>query len=578
MKQTAAIFLALFFLALSAVSCDDSTVRPTTDQCDLDEIADRWNAIVGQRDEFLRKRRDEADRFHAAYDSTDRELLAERAAMAMRLGHLYRAVNIDSALKFYRRSCNDYYASGDYENATAARIRRATLLPLRNRINEAYDEAKRVDLSSIQDSATKVAALMSALILYERINAYSNREELQAESDLGIMETLDSLEVVLRSESVLQNYVIGKRFSRMGKHRIAEASFRAAAEQCQPENDIYPIIWGAIAESLHQRGLDNEALAAAMTGAEAGFHSKIQFTEQTIVLATYIRQMGDVGLAYRMISVALNESIISGADMTALAASKTYAGIVDSYIDRGEAKVRWLAWGIAVLAVVVVVGGGWFLWRGRAQRRREAVEPEPSAVIGQEPVAEPQPVVAPESAEPERVESELVESESVEPEPIAEERMENTSRDRAVMTDFIGLVSHALDNTEALKKIAKRKIATGQVNDLYDYLKSDRPLANQGEKFAEVFDPAFAGLYPTFAEDINARLLPDGQLRLSADGRLSTEARIFALMRLGVDDAAKIAAILGVSVNTIYTYRNRVRSKALSRVEFDNWIASGVDQ
>ena len=43
---------------------------------------------------------------------------------------------------------------------------------------------------------------------------------------------------------------------------------------------------------------------------------------------------------------------------------------------------------------------------------------------------------------------------------------------------------------------------------------------------------------------------------------LTTELRIFALIRLGVVDSNKIAHFLGYSLATIYNYRSRMRNKA----------------
>ncbi|MDE6176584.1 MAG: hypothetical protein K2F71_03490, partial [Paramuribaculum sp.] len=60
----------------------------------------------------------------------------------------------------------------------------------------------------------------------------------------------------------------------------------------------------------------------------------------------------------------------------------------------------------------------------------------------------------------------------------------------------------------------------------------------------------------------------------SEEGRLTTEARILAMMRLGITDGTEIANLLGVSVNTVYTYRNRLRSRALSRTTFERDILS----
>jgi DNA-binding CsgD family transcriptional regulator len=51
-------------------------------------------------------------------------------------------------------------------------------------------------------------------------------------------------------------------------------------------------------------------------------------------------------------------------------------------------------------------------------------------------------------------------------------------------------------------------------------------------------------------------VLKEGQL-------LNTELRIFALIRMGIHDTEKIAKILDYSINTIYNYKARVKSKSI---------------
>ena len=41
-------------------------------------------------------------------------------------------------------------------------------------------------------------------------------------------------------------------------------------------------------------------------------------------------------------------------------------------------------------------------------------------------------------------------------------------------------------------------------------------------------------------------------------------------MRLGIDDSARIAQILNYSINTIYTYRNKLKNRAINRDTFEN--------
>jgi DNA-binding CsgD family transcriptional regulator len=49
--------------------------------------------------------------------------------------------------------------------------------------------------------------------------------------------------------------------------------------------------------------------------------------------------------------------------------------------------------------------------------------------------------------------------------------------------------------------------------------------------------------------------------------------RIFALIRLGIHDSEKIAKILDYSVNTIYTYKTKIKNKAkVPNEEFENEV------
>ena len=48
--------------------------------------------------------------------------------------------------------------------------------------------------------------------------------------------------------------------------------------------------------------------------------------------------------------------------------------------------------------------------------------------------------------------------------------------------------------------------------------------------------------------------------------------RVFALIRLGIDDSTKIAEFLHYSVNTIYNYRAKIKNSAIGRNMFEKQI------
>lgn len=78
------------------------------------------------------------------------------------------------------------------------------------------------------------------------------------------------------------------------------------------------------------------------------------------------------------------------------------------------------------------------------------------------------------------------------------------------------------------------------------------------------FDQTFLALYPTFINDFNALLKPEARIVPKQGEMLTTELRIFALVRLGIDASAKIAQLLRYAPNTIYNYRAQMRNAALT--------------
>ncbi|PUZ23802.1 hypothetical protein DCM91_13460 [Chitinophaga costaii] len=77
------------------------------------------------------------------------------------------------------------------------------------------------------------------------------------------------------------------------------------------------------------------------------------------------------------------------------------------------------------------------------------------------------------------------------------------------------------------------------------------------------FDKIFLKLFPNFVRDINTLFPPEDQIILKNGELLNTDLRIFALIRIGITETEKIAQILEYAVKTIYSYKTRLKNKAL---------------
>ena len=65
-----------------------------------------------------------------------------------------------------------------------------------------------------------------------------------------------------------------------------------------------------------------------------------------------------------------------------------------------------------------------------------------------------------------------------------------------------------------------------------------------------------------FVSEFNQLLKPGEQIQLKNGELLNTDLRIYALIHLGIRDNEQIAQFLGYSVNTIYTYKTKIKNKA----------------
>jgi len=132
---------------------------------------------------------------------------------------------------------------------------------------------------------------------------------------------------------------------------------------------------------------------------------------------------------------------------------------------------------------------------------------------------------------------------------------------------FMSLCSQYIDKLDDYRKMVNKKMKNKELEELFRLTKSTELKEKELEELYQNFDSVFLHLFPGFVEDFNNLLQPDMQVHPKDENRLTTEIRIFALIRLGIEDSSKIAEFLHYSVNTIYNYRARIKNGALENRE-----------
>ena len=119
-----------------------------------------------------------------------------------------------------------------------------------------------------------------------------------------------------------------------------------------------------------------------------------------------------------------------------------------------------------------------------------------------------------------------------------------------------------LEKLEQYRRSLEKLAMASKIDQLFKAIRSEEFLHDERKMFYNEFDKSFLNLFPNFIEDFNALLQEDAKVYPKKDEQLSTELRIFALIRLGVTDANRIAHFLGYSLATVYNYRSKIRNKA----------------
>jgi hypothetical protein len=137
---------------------------------------------------------------------------------------------------------------------------------------------------------------------------------------------------------------------------------------------------------------------------------------------------------------------------------------------------------------------------------------------------------------------------------------------------FFNMHSDYIEKIDRLKRSIEKNVRERRFEEVMPVL--NRFNTNfERENLSHSFDKVFLNIFPRFVEDFNALFDTDHQIHLNGDQLLNSELRIFALIRLGIHENETIGKILNYSVNTIYTYKTKVKNKSfVPNEEFEDRI------
>lgn len=337
----------------------------------------------------------------------------------------------------------------------------------------------------------------------------------------------------------------------------ADAAMEELIDRVQPSSHLFAIYAYMKSVIEERRGHPEARMGWLARSASADLQSSIRDNASLATLSHLIFLQGsDINRAFRYIQIAMDDALFYNARLRPWQISSTLPLIESAYLSKQQKQMSTIQWLCVVIALLALIAAGVALMEVRQKRRTQQMYKQLQKA----------------NSQLESYMKRLSEINDRQIELNNEIREANAIKEEYIAL-FLGICSDYIDKMKNYQRSIRKRLASGSAQDLYKELGSSTLIDSYIEEFYNTFDNTFLRLYPNFVQEFNSLLNEDARIELKKGKPLNTELRIFALIRLGITDSSKIAALLRYSVNTIYNYRAKVKNNArVQRESFEEQI------
>lgn len=510
---------------------------------DVDSILNELDNVLERRDTHFMKREYRIDSLRMELAQGNPNNVNLRYDVYGKIFDEYKSYQSDSSLAYAKR----LYATAELIGTPEAMVRAQSSLIFSyisaGVFTDAIDVVKQVDLSKVSDEI-KGNFYFLCIRLYSDMSNFVDKSFSDKNATLSHAYS-DSVMVYLPAETYEAQYA--SIFKTMSQMTVDEkiSVFTKLLSRTDIDLGEKAMISSILADLYSEKGDKNNTMYFKAQSAIQDVLSAKHETTSKRDLAFLVYEAGDVDRASRYIGAALEDANFYNARHRKMEISSVLPIIEQArYIQVNKEKtILW--WAFAFIATLLV-GLAIMWWRNIKQTRQ---------------LAESHRTIEQRNAEIEAANNQIAEHNNQLKETNAKLRESVKIKDEYIGYGFY-LNSEYIRKMESLYKLVNRKLVARQYDDLKMSLK-ESDLRKEKEVMQREFDRIFLRLFPTFIDSYNALFAPDDQPK-DFDGKtLTSEMRIFALIRLGITDCGNIASFLNYSVNTVNTYKTKAKNRSV---------------
>ena len=562
------LIMLLILVGLTFVGCHDSRSDASPE---LEELYDALDEeIERSRDYDLAKEKRIVDlkrELVVAEDEQRRTLLLEKIAEE------FEAYNADSTLYYLDRNLDRKSVRADRMETFKLKIRKADVFAHAGLFSDALEILRSIPRDSL-DNGLAEEYYSTYCATYQYLSEYTNEHSIAGQYEKLRALYTDSLNMVTDPKSFNRHVYVVTAMGREGHENEAIDILTNELEKYESGTREYSILASTLAYLHNISGHTEEHKRYLVLSAVSDVKGAVKENMSFRAMATVMYYEGDVERANRYLKKSIADANFYSAYMRNAQSSKMLPVIDDAYTSRQNAmtsRLKNMVLTSAILSVglilTLLIMLKQFRSLGKANEKIRKANAELTDMSGQLKDANSELKAKNEEL------SELSEKLRHVNEELARQNVElhdyNKVKEQyaGLFMEFCSSAISTLQHYQQSLRVAATK--GGDKKALLNKLESSDAADQLLKNFYARFDEAILNIYPDFIERFNDLLRPEERVEPKAGELLNTELRLFALIRLGIDDSAKIANFLRCSLSTVYTYRSKTRKRALDPATFE---------
>jgi len=515
------VLLLFVFSFLSGAAMADSKTDSLFDQLKLE---------FGKKEVYDHQKEIRIQGLKTSLIHTPATNLAGQFNICNKLCEEYKSYQYDSAYVYANKLQDLSRAMHDKANEDQSKIKMGFILLSSSMFKDTFDSMHGINVRNLNDSVKMEYYSIITRAYYDLANYDNDRIYTPTYTALA-NKYIDSAIALSKPGTYNYVYLTGYKKFKNGHNDSAAVIFNGLLNPNKLTLHQYAIVASTLSNVYLTTPQKDKCVELLIKATISDIRSSTKETIALFWLAELLYKSGDIKNAYVALEHALADAEFYGARQRKIQIGSLLPVVASeklTYIEREEQRFIIFLSLISVLAAAIIVGSVILYNKNKKLKAKEKI----------------------------------IDDKNVQLEKVNVKLLEGTKIKEDYIGYFFNVISGYILQLERIKRSVDTKLTLKKYDDI-QLLANNINIKKERDTLFYTFDHVFIKIFPNFIEEFNALFNKEDQIWPKETEVLTTDLRIFALMRMGITDTEAIAKILEYSEKTIYVYKMRIKAKAL---------------